>query len=106
MRLTLHDLSIGYPGKPLVKHINLVLQSGAPHYLIGANGVGKSTLMLTLSGALAPLSGTFSMNAQAGVVKLVQEKTLYLQSRELVSARITLEEYLLIASSNLWVKDS
>lgn len=37
---------------------HLTLQSGTLHLLIGASGVGKTTLALTLAGACVPLSGS------------------------------------------------
>lgn len=37
---------------------HLTLQSGTLHLLIGASGVGKTTLALTLAGARVPLSGS------------------------------------------------
>ncbi|WP_195569930.1 ABC transporter ATP-binding protein [Bacteroides nordii] len=60
---TIHikDLSIGYPGKGEVKvvagHINAGINSGELTCLLGANGIGKSTLLRTLSAFQPKLSG-------------------------------------------------
>ena len=60
---TIHikDLSIGYPGKGEVKvvagHINAGINSGELTCLLGANGIGKSTLLRTLSAFQTKLSG-------------------------------------------------
>ena len=60
---TIHikDLSIGYPGKGEVKvvagHINAGINSGELTCLLGANGIGKSTLLRTLSAFQSKLSG-------------------------------------------------
>ena len=49
----LHQLSIGYRGKKNVKTvasgINATIRRGELTCLLGANGVGKSTLLRTLS---------------------------------------------------------
>ena len=60
---TIHikNLSIGYPGKGEVKvvagHINAGINSGELTCLLGANGIGKSTLLRTLSAFQPKLSG-------------------------------------------------
>jgi iron complex transport system ATP-binding protein len=56
-----HDLSIGYKTKKetnvIAKNLNLELTSGKLITLVGANGIGKSTLLRTLTGIQKPLSG-------------------------------------------------
>lgn len=59
--LSTSDLSIGYSHKKkqtgIADHLNLNLEEGKLIALIGANGVGKSTLLRTLTGIQKPLSG-------------------------------------------------
>lgn len=55
------DLSIGYPGRQ--KHVlpgilNISVKSGDLVALVGRNGIGKSTLLRTLSNLQEPISGT------------------------------------------------
>lgn len=50
------DLVIGY-GDPLSKSLNLTMERGQKIALIGANGIGKSTLLKSLLGLIKPLSG-------------------------------------------------
>ncbi|MDY4510333.1 ATP-binding cassette domain-containing protein, partial [Streptococcus hyovaginalis] len=45
--------------------INLNLQKGEIHALLGENGAGKSTLMNMLSGLLEPTSGEIVVNGQS-----------------------------------------
>jgi iron complex transport system ATP-binding protein len=58
---TIH-LGIGYSHKkeikPIASNVNLSLQKGKLIALIGANGIGKSTLLRTLTGIQKPLSGS------------------------------------------------
>jgi ATP-binding cassette subfamily F protein 3 len=55
--LIMEDLTIGYKDKPLASGINLTLRRGEKVALLGANGTGKTTLLRTLLGELAPLKG-------------------------------------------------
>lgn len=56
--LIAEDLVIGYD-KPLCK-LNLTILRGKKIGVIGANGIGKSTLLKTLNGLLDPISGKVS----------------------------------------------
>ncbi|MBN9286000.1 MULTISPECIES: ABC transporter ATP-binding protein [unclassified Flavobacterium] len=60
------DLSIGYKTKTSVtviaESLNLNLQAGKLVTLIGANGIGKSTLLRTITGIQAPLKGAVLLN--------------------------------------------
>lgn len=59
--VTTTNLSIGYSTKKGVKviaeNLNLSLAKGKLITLVGANGIGKSTLLRTLTGIQKPLSG-------------------------------------------------
>ncbi len=62
------DLSVGFhPGKVLFKNLNLQLYPGKLICFMGPNGIGKSSLIRTLSGLQMPLSGSVSvMESDAG----------------------------------------
>lgn len=51
------SLSIGYPSRTVASNINIELEEGCLTSLIGENGVGKSTLLRTLSAFQKPLAG-------------------------------------------------
>lgn len=48
--LEIKNLCVSLNDKPLLKNINMVLDDGARHRLIGHNGSGKSTLINTIAG--------------------------------------------------------
>lgn len=66
MILQTKNLSIGYTSKATTKivasDVVISLGSGKLIGLVGANGVGKSTLLRTLTGIQKPLSGTVLLN--------------------------------------------
>ena len=66
--LEVEALTKGFEEGPLFKNFNLLLEVGEKIAVIGANGVGKSTLLKTLVGEAQPDSGTvkWSENAKIG----------------------------------------
>ena len=68
--VTIEHLSFAYPGSdtPVLKDVNLTVEAGERVAIVGANGVGKTTLMRCLAGELKPTKGeiTWVENAQLG----------------------------------------
>lgn len=66
--LEVEALTKGFDNGPLFKNFNLLLEVGEKIAILGANGVGKTTLLKTLVGDLAPDNGTvkWSENAKIG----------------------------------------
>lgn len=64
--LSASNLSIGYATNKekivIASDLNLNLQAGKLVSLVGANGIGKSTLLRTLCGIQKPISGSVSLN--------------------------------------------
>jgi branched-chain amino acid transport system ATP-binding protein len=56
--LAARDVSTGYHGVPVVRNLELEVRAGEVVLLAGPNGAGKTTTMMTLAGAIRPLSGT------------------------------------------------
>jgi ribose transport system ATP-binding protein len=52
--LTLRDVSKSYGHVPVLRGVNLVIEAGEIHALMGENGAGKSTLIKILAGVVAP----------------------------------------------------
>jgi cobalt/nickel transport system ATP-binding protein len=63
--LRLQQALLGYPGTaPLRARLDLEIRHGARHVLLGANGAGKSLLLLTLAGALPLLAGSLQWEGE------------------------------------------
>jgi ribose transport system ATP-binding protein len=87
-RLAMHGIRRAFGATIALGGVDLTVQSGETHALVGENGAGKSTLMKVLSGAVRPDAGTMELdgvryaprNAQeareAGVAMIYQELSL------------------------------
>ncbi|MEA2697326.1 MAG: ATP-binding cassette, subfamily er 3, partial [Myxococcales bacterium] len=51
------NLTVGYPGAPLLRDVTVNVYRGDKLGIVGPNGSGKTTLLKTLIGELPPLSG-------------------------------------------------
>src|SRR5690606_39466350 len=94
--LETQDLSVGYSNKKvdsvIAQKINFSIVKGELVGLVGANGIGKSTLLRTLTGMQNPLSGEVFLNEKkikeyssfqlATQLSRSEEHTSELQSRE------------------------
>ena len=61
--LKLEQLSIGYE-EPLISNISLTMYPGEVVSIIGASGIGKTTLLRTIAGLVAPLEGKVNLNVK------------------------------------------
>jgi ABC-type branched-subunit amino acid transport system ATPase component len=57
-------LCCGYNGIQVVHDLDLTVRPGEVVALLGANGAGKSTTLLTLAGVLRPIAGTVLLNGE------------------------------------------
>jgi ATP-binding cassette subfamily F protein 3 len=57
------NISVGYPGKPILSDVTVNIFRGDRVGIVGPNGCGKSTLLKTLVGELAPLAGVVERGA-------------------------------------------
>jgi simple sugar transport system ATP-binding protein len=63
-RLALRGIDKRYPGCHANQQIDLTLQAGEIHALLGENGAGKSTLVKTVYGLVRPDAGTILWDGQ------------------------------------------
>lgn len=79
--LQVRDVSMGYGERILFKDLNLDIYRGEKVALIGANGIGKSTLFKIIMNELRPLSGNIKFGTNVNVSYFHQEqKTLNLDN--------------------------
>jgi general nucleoside transport system ATP-binding protein len=62
LAIELRDIVKRFPGVVANDGVNLKVETGTIHAIIGENGAGKSTLMKTLYGAHQPDEGTITVN--------------------------------------------
>ena len=60
--LMVHELSVGFPGKDLLKAVSFVVRRGEKAALVGPNGTGKTTLLKRIvEGAHGKLAGSVKL---------------------------------------------
>lgn len=74
LTLVTNELVIGYE-KPLLAPINLSVHSGEKVAIKGFNGIGKSTLIKTLTGKIKPISGDYHYPANTKITYFSQDLT-------------------------------
>ena len=65
--LTLDDMTVQRGEIPLCEGVTLHLSAGSICHLVGANGTGKTTLLMQLAGLLPILSGEVTYQGQASL---------------------------------------
>jgi branched-chain amino acid transport system ATP-binding protein len=86
--LTVRDLAVSYGHIEAVKGIDLILNEGEITALVGANGAGKSTALLAISGLLKTVRGSIALDGveltglaphrivQRGVVQVAEGRAI------------------------------
>jgi len=82
-------LNAGYQRRPVVRDLNVSVRPGQIMALLGSNGAGKTTSLLTMAGLLQPISGQVSVGgspvnyhrpylaARSGVALVPDDKCLF-----------------------------
>ena len=73
--VTLKDLTKGFDDGPLFSKLNLQIEAGERVAIIGPNGIGKTTLLQCMAGALTPDSGEVKWTDSAEVGYFAQDHT-------------------------------
>ena len=97
--LKTENLSIGYKSKKdtsvIADNINIELNQGELIGLVGANGIGKSTLLRTLTSIQEPLGGNIHLNEKAlenySAIELAKTMSLVL-TEQLMSKNLSVFE--------------
>jgi branched-chain amino acid transport system ATP-binding protein len=91
------DLSVGYGHRAVVKGLDIHVDAGEVVVLLGANGAGKSTTLLTLAGELPPVSGDVEFLGSknpGGLARRVKLGLAFLPEEKGVFRRLTVHENL------------
>ncbi len=100
--LRVHDLAVSYGHIEAVKGINFHLNEGEITALVGANGAGKSTSLLALSGLLKPTRGKIEFNgkdiARLPAHKIVQRGVVQVAEGRAILTTLTVAENLALGA--------
>ncbi len=77
------NLSIGY-AHPLFQKLNLNVTRGQKIAIVGANGIGKSTLLKTISNYIEPLAGSVEIGYQVNLAYFAQDQLDIFDPKETV----------------------
>ena len=106
MKLQAELLRVARSGKEILKGISLSVNSGEVYALLGGNGAGKSTTLLSFLGFLSPSSGSVKVNGldvQSNLVAVRKAMTYLPESASLyehLSARENLQYFLQLAGTS------
>ncbi len=73
LAVTVEDLCKSYDGKKVIDGFSMTLEAGQKVAIIGANGVGKTTLLRMLAGDLKPDSGSVKWSDAADLGYMAQD---------------------------------
>ncbi|MDR2810088.1 MAG: ATP-binding cassette domain-containing protein [Tannerellaceae bacterium] len=88
--LTINNLTVQYGRHIVLNELNLTLEQGQVHGLIGLNGSGKTTLLNTMYGLVKSTKGEIVYNG----TPLRKTKIAFLQTENFFYSTITGREYL------------
>lgn len=98
--IELTDVTQHYGVRPVLKRINLTIQTGRLVAIIGPNGMGKSTLLGVMAGVLSPQHGTVSIDGRLRKATVeselsIRRSTVYLPDKPWLPKDRTGREFLI-----------
>ncbi len=100
--LRVQDLAVAYGNIEAVKGIDFAVGSGEITALVGANGAGKSTTLLALSGLLKPLRGRIEFEGEdishLAPHQIVQRGVVQVPEGRAILTTLTVSENLLLGA--------
>lgn len=72
--LKVEDVALGYGETVLSRHISLNVYRGERIALIGANGIGKTTLLKAINRKLSPLAGSLKLGTGVSIAYFTQQQ--------------------------------
>ncbi|KAF3997911.1 ABC transporter ATP-binding protein [Glaciimonas immobilis] len=100
--LSVQDLAVSYGHIEAVKGINLTLNEGEITALVGANGAGKSTTLLAISGLLKPTRGKVLLGdadlTRLSPHKIVQSGVVQVAEGRAILTTLTIAENLVLGA--------
>lgn len=106
--LNLEKVHSGYPRRPVLLGLDLSLEAGSSTALLGRNGVGKTTLMKTMVGALPCTSGTVTFDSRdvtrAPTHQRATDGIAYVPQGRHVFAGLTVQQNLRVAAQAMFGK--
>lgn len=94
MRLVATDLSARRGEDLIFAGVSFALSAGEALVVTGPNGVGKSTLLRTLAGLIAPESGAVRLDGAGGSAAHLAEHAHYLGHQNAMKRELTVRENL------------
>lgn len=102
MGLAIDGIDVGYGDTEVLHDVSLTVAAQARVGLFGPNGHGKTTLLRTISGLLAPRSGTIAVDGEdvtgAGATEMVARRIIHVPQGSSLFPRLTVQENLMLGA--------
>jgi branched-chain amino acid transport system ATP-binding protein len=96
--ITVRDLHAGYGDTEVLQGIDLEVRAGEVVAIVGANGVGKTTLLRTIAGLLTPTRGSIMLKGESiggiGAHKVVERGVIMVPEGRRLFARMSVRRNL------------
>lgn len=88
MSIVINNLSFSYDGQPILRNINLTVNTGDKVGIVGASGGGKSTLLKLVSGLYEVQLGDISINSAQSAAHRRRNVAMVMQNAALFPSSI------------------